>query len=289
MKTNMEVIQDVLVYIDNHMEEKLDLDSIAQVVHYSKYHLSRMFMSIVGFSLHNYIQRRRLTEAARQLVYTDCAIIEIALFAGYETQRSFAKAFKSMFNYSPQAFRKKKEFFPLQLQYKVDGKEKLSGDKISDIRIINQNKMILLGYKKNTRFGFFVIKKCWDMLHRKKHLISNRTDMHFLVSLNDYSNYDGEKEKQPAFDYMAAAEVHKIDNIPKGMVVKELPAGKYVVFGYKGKREDSMQSVVEYVYQEWLPQSSCQLNDHALYDIVKYGEEVDEDGISNIELWIPIL
>lgn len=50
-----------------------------------------------------------------------------------------------------------------------------------------------------------------------------------------------------------------------------------------------MQPVMDYVYQEWLPESSCQLNDSALYDFVMYGEIVDEEGMSTIELSIPIL
>ena len=82
MKTNIDTIQEVVTYIENHLEEKLSLDSISKEVNYSKYHLSRMFMNIVGITVHNYIQRRRLTEAARLLIFTDKPIMEIALFAG---------------------------------------------------------------------------------------------------------------------------------------------------------------------------------------------------------------
>lgn len=289
MKTNIEVIQLVIRYIDTHLEENLDLDSIAKEIHYSKYHLSRMFVNIVGFSLHKYIQRRRLTEAARQLVYSNDSIIEIAIGAGYQTQRSFTKAFKGMFTCTPQVYRKRKEFYPLQLKYITNRKVGLQGDTMLDIKIIENDKMTVLGYKKNTRFGFFVIAKCWKSMHAKKHLIENRTDMEYMIGLNDYAKWDVNKEKQPAFDYMAAVKVDKITLLPKGMVVKELPASRYAVFSYKGKREDSMQSVIDYVYQEWLPESSCQLNESALYDFVKYGEIVDAEGMSTIELWIPIL
>ena len=89
MKTNLETIREVVEYIDTHLEERLDLDSLCKVAGYSKYHLGRIFSSIVGFSIHTYIQRRRLTEAARLLVFTNNSIMDIALFAGYETQQSF--------------------------------------------------------------------------------------------------------------------------------------------------------------------------------------------------------
>lgn len=115
MKTNIDTIQEVVDYIDNHLEEKLSLDSISSDINYSKYHLSRMFVSVVGFSVHNYIQRRRLTEAARLLTFTDKPIMEIALFAGYETQQSFTIGFKAFFKCTPQAFRKKSNLLLITL------------------------------------------------------------------------------------------------------------------------------------------------------------------------------
>ncbi len=50
-------------YIENHLHEKLDLDMIAEALHYSKYHLHRMFTGTVGLTIQTYAQRRRLTEA----------------------------------------------------------------------------------------------------------------------------------------------------------------------------------------------------------------------------------
>ena len=76
-----------------------------------------MFSNIVGCTLHQYIQKRRLTEAARQLVYTNKSIIDISFNAGYETQQSFTLAFKRLYVESPQAYRKRKDFFPMQLKF----------------------------------------------------------------------------------------------------------------------------------------------------------------------------
>ncbi len=105
MKTNnIDTIQEVVDYIEEHLDETLNLDSISGKMHYSKYHLSRMFVSIVGFTLHHYIQRRRLTEAARSLIFTDKPIMEIALCAGYETQQSFTAGFKLCSNAARRRF-----------------------------------------------------------------------------------------------------------------------------------------------------------------------------------------
>lgn len=289
MDNNLLNIACIVDYIETHLDDKLNLDSLAQEAGYSKYHLHRMFTSIVGFTVHSYVKRRRLTEAARLLIFTDTPIMEIALFSGYETQQSFTISFKALFKCSPHAFRKKRDFYPIQLKFLVDGKESLRGDMIMDIKTIESRKILLIGFRKNTQLGFFVIGKCWRNMHAKKHLISNRTDKDFLVGLNDYTKWETDNEKQPAFDYYAAAEVENFDNIPKGMEVKELPESRYIVFSFRAKNEDSLQPVADYIYKEWFPQSTCQLNENAQYDFARYGEKVDIDGKSLIEYWVPIL
>ena len=60
-----------------------------------------MFASVTGFPMHTYLMRRRLTEAARMLVFSEQPVLEIALASGYETQRSFSRAFQKYFKHSP--------------------------------------------------------------------------------------------------------------------------------------------------------------------------------------------
>ncbi|MDR2897757.1 MAG: AraC family transcriptional regulator, partial [Spirochaetaceae bacterium] len=97
MKSNLHCIARIVDYIETHLDEKLDLEGLAREAQYSKHHLHKMFTGIVGFTVHSYVQRRRLTEAARLLVFSDKPIMEIALGAGYETQQSFTVAFKALY------------------------------------------------------------------------------------------------------------------------------------------------------------------------------------------------
>jgi len=69
--------------------------------------------------MHVYIQRRRLTEAARQLVYSELPILEIALQSGYESQQAFAMIFKAMYKFPPGRFRKNRTFYPLQMRFEI--------------------------------------------------------------------------------------------------------------------------------------------------------------------------
>ena len=127
MKSNISNIEKVIDYIENNLSNKLDLDEISEAVHYSKYHLHRVFSDTVGMTIHDYVGRRQLTEAAKLLVFSDRPIIEIAFICGYESQQAFSSAFKSMYKIPPAQYRENREFYPLQLRFtlhrNIDSKE----------------------------------------------------------------------------------------------------------------------------------------------------------------------
>lgn len=68
-KDSASIVTAVIDYMEEHLTEKLDLDLVAEAVHYSKYHLHRTFTNMVGLTPHEYQQRRKLTEAAKFLVF----------------------------------------------------------------------------------------------------------------------------------------------------------------------------------------------------------------------------
>lgn len=112
--TRMEAVID---YIETHLDGKLELETVAEAIHYSKYHLHRLFTDTVGMTIHDYIQRRQLTEAAKLLTFSNQPIIEIALRCGYESQQAFTSAFKAMYKSPPADYRKHRSFYPLQLRF----------------------------------------------------------------------------------------------------------------------------------------------------------------------------
>ena len=68
-------------------------------------------------TVHDYVVRRQLTEAAKLLVFSDKSIIEVAFICGYESQQAFSFAFKSMYKIPPAEYRNNREFYPLQLRF----------------------------------------------------------------------------------------------------------------------------------------------------------------------------
>ena len=289
MKNNYEIIDTVLTLIEEQLhDESLCLDKLAVSVGYSKYHLHRMFSAVTHYSMHEYIQRRRLNEAGRQLIESNKTIIEISQEAGYDTQRTFTRAFKAVFKSSPAAFRKQREFMPVQLKLNVYDKLPNQREMVMDICIIERDEMILIGFTGNTKHGFNSIGHCWHKLHKYKHKIINRAESDFLIGVNDYSAFE-KQEQHPVFKVMAAAETTSFTALSKGMKSLILPASKYVVFTFHGRNEASMQPIAEYIYGQWFPNSTLIFNENSRYDFVKYKEQTDERGESDIEYWVPIL
>ena len=132
---NLQVVVAAIEYIETHLsEEKLDLDTVADAVHYSKYHLHRIFSDTVQLTIHDYAQRRQLTEAAKLLVFSTKPVMDIALLAGYDSQQAFSNVFKQMYKKSPLEFRKNEVFYPLQLEFdfKYQGEMLANPDKEPD-------------------------------------------------------------------------------------------------------------------------------------------------------------
>lgn len=127
MITLIEGVLRTIEYVEANLHEKLCLEEVADAVAYSKYHLHRGFADLVGLSIHGYIQRRQLTEAARLLTGTALPILEIALSAGYESQQSFSKVFKAMYKQTPQQLRQSGVYYPLQLRLALDSHAVLLG------------------------------------------------------------------------------------------------------------------------------------------------------------------
>ena len=116
----IESLSAVISYIEAHLHGRLDLDTVASAAGYSKYHLHRTFTHTLGITLHHYIRRRRLTEAAKLLVFSEKPIMEIALIAGYESQQAFTCVFKSMYKQTPLEYRQGRIFYPLQLEFTLN-------------------------------------------------------------------------------------------------------------------------------------------------------------------------
>ena len=133
--SSLTCINSVIAYIEDHLNGNLDLGTVAAAVHYSKYHLHRVFSETVGMTLHDYANRRQLTEAAKLLVFSNKQIIEIASICGYESQQSFTNAFKAIYKATPAQYRDSGCFYPLQLRFTLQRKQSAEEYNLQQIQL----------------------------------------------------------------------------------------------------------------------------------------------------------
>jgi len=99
-------INRVLDHIDRNLHKELQLEELARVANFSRFHFHRIFRAMVGEPLNQFIQRIRIEKAACQLIERPGkAITHIALDCGFSSSAAFARAFKQRFDISASIWR----------------------------------------------------------------------------------------------------------------------------------------------------------------------------------------
>lgn len=99
-------MQKALDYIEEHIKEDISLEELSDITFYSTHHFHRIFQSIVGIPVADYIRKRKLSVAAQEIIETDKNIVNIALDYGFNSHETFSRAFKRIFDITPNAYRK---------------------------------------------------------------------------------------------------------------------------------------------------------------------------------------
>lgn len=96
-------VYSVLGYINEHYNEDLTLDHLANKFFISKYHLSREFQRLVGTSVHRYIVQKRLV-MAKQMLGQGRPSSEVYQLCGFGDYSNFYRAFKAEYQISPKDY-----------------------------------------------------------------------------------------------------------------------------------------------------------------------------------------
>ena len=206
MKTNQDIMQSVLCYIEEHLDASLTLDAIAAYTGYSTYHLHKMFTAICGMPLHAYVRRRQVSKGASLLVHSDLSIAEIAFACGYLSQQAFHKAFLQLYRTTPDAFRKKKTAYVLQEPLQLHQEPNINHMHM-DMEIQHWGEIQLEGYHADTRQGFHVIGKCHRKCNRYRKAYPQKTSV--VYGIHDYTDADMDAD-QPYFQYFEGVAVEQV-------------------------------------------------------------------------------
>jgi AraC-like DNA-binding protein len=98
-------IVEIIEYIGNNLNGELSIEKISSTFYINKYYLMHKFKEQTGFTLHNYIQQKRLLYAV-SLIRNGAQISTVYLECGFGDYSSFVRAFKKMFELSPKNYYK---------------------------------------------------------------------------------------------------------------------------------------------------------------------------------------
>lgn len=99
-------INRVFQYIDEHLDGEFSLARVAEVACFSPFHFHRIFKSMTGEALGEYITRRRVEKAAADLIHKNTPVGGIFVHYGFKDSSSFTRTFKKFYGVSPTGFRK---------------------------------------------------------------------------------------------------------------------------------------------------------------------------------------
>ena len=225
-------INKVVAYINNHLDETLDLKTLANEAALSDFHFHRIFKALKGEAIGGYITRLRLEATARLLRYTALTIEEIAFNIGYETPASLSKAFKKQYGISPTEYRTNKDTYIMKKEI-INLDLALKTPKIVILEPKNLIYVALTGAYGSLDYGK-AYEQLWAVIKAQK--LFTKGIESICISYDDPKITEGSLQRS---DVCLA--IHKPATPQQEVSCKTLAGGKYAVFFYQGCYENLSQ------------------------------------------------
>ena len=225
-------INKVVAYINNHLDETLDLKTLANEAALSDFHFHRIFKALKGEAIGGYITRLRLEATARLLRYTSLTIEEIAFNIGYETAASLSKAFKKQYGISLTEYRTNKDTYIMKKEI-INPDLALKTPKIVTLEPKNLIYVALTGDYGSLDYGK-AYEQLWAVIKAQK--LFTKGIESICISYDDPKITEGSLQRS---DVCLA--IHKPATPQEEVSCKTLAGGKYAVFFYQGSYENLSQ------------------------------------------------
>ncbi len=288
----LEILQRAIIYIEEHLGENITVEEVAHEAGYSYYHLTRQFQAVLGESIGSYLKRRRLSEAAKRLVYSEQRILDIALECGFESGEAFSRAFKAVYRMSPSVYRKNR------LDLIVSNKEPLSTELIrhraSSItvhpKVVELPDLKAAGMRGQTTLRNNVVPQLWGRFMSVVDQVPHQKPGGMGLGICEASgeNYSLSVMNDDAlFTEVVGVEVDSFDGLPDLFVPKTVKGGRYAVFTHRGSLA-MLRKTFDYIWGTWVFNTKEVLDERE--DFESYDERFlgFDHPDSEMDIYIPI-
>ncbi|WP_165043162.1 GyrI-like domain-containing protein [Dysgonomonas sp. ZJ709] len=272
-------VNKVVDYINKHLYDSPDLKQLSEVANISEFHFHRIFKTIIGENIGEYVARLRLEDIAQRLRMSSDTLDKIALEKGYGTKNALSKAFKKHFGVSPSVYRilpQNNSFF-----FRDDERKEILLN--PEVRIVDAKRIVYIRiidwYGAPDSYA-----KAWKQLGqfaKENNLINAQTE-YIGLSFDDPTITEPENCR-----FYACITVDK-DIQPRGPFgVQTVDEGLYAVFTLRGSYSGLLDLYFN-IYIKWLPISDYKLRKKSAFEkYLNSPDKVSEDELLT-EIYVPV-
>ena len=291
----------VTEHIDRHLDQFLDLESLAEVAHFSPFHFHRLFSALMGETIGAYLRRRRCEVAAtRLLAQPKLSVLQIALGVGFGSAEAFAHAFGARFGCSPTTWRLQQAAErtaisnPDQVNSKLDQMKpqparnnavpKSPAETSMQVEVI-ERKPTPIAYLRHVGPYGRPVSTFWQT-QVYPWMVTNR-----LIGLPRYgiSHDDPSVTAAEQCRYDAGCEI-STEALAGGNAHRTIiPGGKYAALSFKGVVAD-FEPAWNALLRDWLPSSGLQLDSRPMFEFYPTDSTYDPaTGVLECKLCVPVM
>jgi AraC family transcriptional regulator len=289
----IERINKVIDYIENNLVEKLDLDELAEVAEFTKYHFHRIFFSFTGEPLYSFISRLRVERAAALMLTQNKSITEISFSCGFNDSATFSRAFKKHFKISATEWKKKKnskihqdfQEKPLYNSYIISDKER----KIEPVSVEKKTfQDMTLAYIRHTG-SYAGNSRLFHSLNKKliswaepKGIVHYPETKHIIIYHDPIGITDKEKLRI-SVGITVHDDVMVNDNINRLII----PKGKFIICIFNLKNNEYGIAWTN-VFREIIPQNGLEIDDGYCFEMYSNNCYDREKDITTVSICVPV-
>ena len=274
--------------IEDDLTAEPDVAGLAFRLGTTEYHLRRMFSSLAGMPLSEYVRRRRMTVAAGD-VLGDGELLAIAVRHGYGSTEAFGRAFRAVHGASPAEVRR--DGGPLRSQPQLRFRLTVEGNSPMDTRIDNRPAFRLVGHSARVPLIHEGVNP-----HIQAHIASLPAEEHARLKelsgtepaglLQVSADVDPDYREGSELTYLHGVAVDDGTELPSDLDVIEVPAGEWAVFRTSGAYPEALQSTWAATATDWFPSNPWRLRPGP--SIVAVLDRAPDFSTATTELWLPV-